>query len=118
MHHRGEILDGLAVGQIARLRHARHHQMIFDQPGDGLGVGRGEAEPRAEPPRHARAGDRMILDAALGDVVQEQRDVEHRAVAGQQLVDQIVGERRVLAAAASRSRCRMPMQRNRCSSTV
>ena len=73
--------------------------MILDQPGDGLGVGRGEAQPRAEPPRHARAGNRMILDAALGDVVQEQRDVEQRAVAGQQLVNQIVGERRVLTAA-------------------
>ena len=74
--------------------------MIFDQPGDGLGVGRGKSEPRAEPPRHPRAGDRMVLDAALGDVVQEQRDVEHRAVAGQQLVDQLVGERRLVVAAA------------------
>ena len=117
LHHGGEILDGLAVGEVARLRDARHHQMIFDQPGDGLGLGGGKAEARAEPPRHPRAGDRMILDAALGDVVQEQRDVEHRAVAGQQLVDQLVGERhsRLLPRSISAS---TPMQRSRCSSTV
>ena len=57
LHHRGEILDGLAVGQVARLRHARHHEVVLDQPGDRLGVGRGKAETRAKPPRHARAGD-------------------------------------------------------------
>ena len=48
LHHGGEILDGFAVGQIARLRHRRHHQMHFDQPGDQLGVGR----------RHARIADK------------------------------------------------------------
>jgi hypothetical protein len=40
LHHGGEVLDGLAVGQVARLRHRRHHEMNFDQPGDELGVGR------------------------------------------------------------------------------
>ena len=56
-------------------------------------------EPRAEAPRDPRAGDRMILDAALGDVVQEQRDVEQRAVPRLDRAHQLGGERRVLAAA-------------------
>ena len=47
LHHGGEILDRLAVGQIARLRHRRHHEMHLDQPGDELGLGGVEAEPRA-----------------------------------------------------------------------
>ena len=110
LHRRGEILDGLAVRQVARLRHARHHQMLFDQPGDGLGIGGREAKPWAEAPRHARTGDGMIFRAALGDVVQEQRDVEHAAVAGQDLVDQFVGERRFVVARRARSR-----QGRRCS---
>ena len=80
LHDGGEILDRLAVGQIARLRHRRHDEVHLDQPGDELGLGRVESESRAQPPRDARAGDRMVLDPALGDVVQEQRDVEHGAV--------------------------------------
>ena len=39
LHHCGEILDGLAVGQVARLRHFRHRQMLLDQPGDQFGIG-------------------------------------------------------------------------------
>ena len=42
----------------------------------------------------------MILGPPLGDVVQEQRDVEHAAVARQDLVDQFVGERRFVVSAA------------------
>ena len=98
LHHGGEILDGLAVGQIARLRHARHDEVIFDQPGHGFGVGRRKSKARAKPPRHAGAGDGMILDAALGDVVQKQGNVEHLAVAGQDFLHQLVGQWRFLAA--------------------
>ena len=100
LHHGGEVLDGLAVGQVARLRDRRHHEVLLDQPGDGLGVGRRQPEPRAEPARDARAGDRMVLDPALGDVVQEQRDIEQRAVLGLDLAHQVVGERELLVAAA------------------
>ena len=100
LHHRGEILDGLAVGQVARLRHGRHDEVLLDQPGDGVGVGGRQAEARAEGARDPGAGDRVVLDPALGDVVQEQRDVEQRAVLGQDLLHQIVGEREFIGAAA------------------
>ena len=50
--------------------------------------------------RDAGAGDRMVLDPALGDVVQEQRDIEQRAVLGQDLPHQVVGEHELLVAAA------------------
>ena len=58
-----------------------------------------EAEPRAEAARDPRAGDRVVLDAALGDVVQEQRDVEQHAVLRLDRAHQVGGERRVGAAA-------------------
>ena len=98
LHHRGEILDRHPVGEIARLRDARHHQVHLDQPGDRLGLRRREAEPRAEAARDPRAGDRVVLDAALGDVVQEQRDVEQRAMLRLDRAHQLGGERRVVAA--------------------
>ena len=89
-----------AVGQIARLRHRRHHEMHFDEPDDELGVGGVEPEPRRQAAREAAAGDRMILDAALGDVVQEQRDAEHGIMLRLDGLDQIAGEAefRILAA--------------------
>ena len=76
LHHAGEGLDRLRVGEVAALGDGRHQEMMLDEPGRGLGFGRIEAEPRPEPARDAGAGDRMVLGAALGDVVQEQRDVE------------------------------------------
>ena len=42
LDHGGEILDGPAIGEIPRLGGDRHHQMLLDQPGDGLGLGRRE----------------------------------------------------------------------------
>ena len=58
-----------------------------------------EAEARAEPAGDARAGDRMILRPALGDVVQEERDVEDDAVleAGHDLVGERMGVGEVAA---------------------
>ena len=54
--------------------------MIFDQPGDIGGLRLVKPEPGAQFSRHRDAGQRMILHPALGDVVQEHRDVEHGAV--------------------------------------
>ena len=63
---------------------------MLDQPGDGLGLRGVEAEARAELAGDAGAGDRVILRPALGDVVQEERDIEDDAVldAGQDLARQ------------------------------
>ena len=73
--------------------------MHFDQPGDELGLGGIETEPRTESPGDARAQDRMVLDATLGDVVQEQRDVEQLAVLRLNRVNQLIGEHKVAAVA-------------------
>ena len=73
-------------------------QVIFDQPGDGVGLGGVEPEPRAEFAGDAGAGDRVILGAALGDIVEEQRHIEQPRVVerGQQLM----GQRQLRAQAA------------------
>ena len=100
LHHGREILDGLAVRQVARLRHHRHRQVLFDQPGDQLGVGGVEAEPRAQPPRHLGAGDRVVFRPALGDVMQQRGDVDDRAVLGADLAHQVAGDDELVIAAA------------------
>ena len=53
--------------------------MIADQPGDGLGLGLVEPEARAKLERHLGAQFAMVAAAALGDVVQQHRDVKHPA---------------------------------------
>ena len=87
MHHGGEILDGLAVRQVARLRDRGHRQVLLNQPGDQFGVGGIESKLRAQPPRHLGARDRVILQPSLGDVVQQRRDVDHGAVLGPDLAE-------------------------------
>ncbi len=103
LHHGGEIFDGLSVGKIARLCDARHHEVLLDQPSYRVGLGRREAEPRARAPRDAGAGNRMVFRPALGDVVQEQRDVKHRAVLRLDFAHEVVRERKFLVLAATRS---------------
>ncbi len=79
LHHLGEIEDRLEVRQVALERRRRHQQMEAHQPGDGLGLGRRQAEARAQPPRDFGAEDRMVATAALGDVVEQHRDIERAA---------------------------------------
>ena len=100
LHDGGKILDRLAVGQVARLRHRGHCEVFFDQPCHQLGIGGVEAEPRAQSPRHPGAGNRMILRAALGDVVQQGGDVDHRAMLGLDLAKQVACDRELVVAAA------------------
>jgi hypothetical protein len=71
----------------------------FDEPGDGFGLRRREAQPRAEVARDPRADDGMILDAAFGDIVQEQRHVEQVPVPRLNGAHQLGGEFGVLGAA-------------------
>ena len=84
LHLMREGEDRLAVAKIAPLRRIGHDEMVFDEPGDGLGLGVAEAKARTERARDRGAGDRMILDAPLGDVVQEQRDDQRGAVVDRQ----------------------------------
>ena len=74
--------------------------MLLDQPSHQFGIGRVESEPRAQPPRHLCPGDRMILRAALGDIVQQRGDVEHRAVLGLNFAHQVAGDDEFVIAAA------------------
>ena len=54
--------------------------MIADQPGDGLGLGRRRARSAGtSSQRHLGAEHAMVAAAALGDVVQQHRDIEHPA---------------------------------------
>ena len=55
-------------------------KMMLDQPGGGLGLGRRQPKARAELAGNAAAGDRMILVAALGDVVDKGRDIKRAAI--------------------------------------
>ncbi len=73
--------------------------MLLHQPGDRIGLRRREPEARAQPPRHPRPGDGMVLDPSLGDVMQEQRHVQQRAVLGLYRAHQLGGERRIFGAA-------------------
>jgi hypothetical protein len=77
---------------VARLRHRRHRQMLFDQPRYRFGVGSVEAEAAGTAARHFGARDRMILGPALGDVVQQRRDIDHRAMLGANFAHQIAGD--------------------------
>jgi len=63
---RREILDGLAVRQIARLAISTLFlSMLFDQPGHKFGIGRSGIHARAQPPRHSAPAIEWILPAAL-----------------------------------------------------
>ena len=100
LHHRGEVLDGLAVGEIARLRHARHHQVILDQPGDESRFR--PAESRAAGRSAAPRARRRSNDPRAGPWRCRAGTARRRAPCGARLdlVHQLVGERGVLAGAA------------------
>ena len=53
--------------------------MMADQPGDGLGLGRVQPEARAKLQRDLGAEHAMVAAAALGDVVQQHRDIKRPA---------------------------------------
>src|ERR1051326_1301434 len=56
----------VSAGKVARLGDGRHHQVVFHEPCGGLGLGRRKTEARTQAARDARAGDRVVLDPALG----------------------------------------------------
>jgi len=76
LHLADEVVDRLGVGEIALERSGGQQEVMADEPGDRLGFRRVEAEPRAEPQRDRRAELAVIAAAALGDVVQQHRDVK------------------------------------------
>ncbi len=74
-----EILDGLGIGQITPEGGVRQQQMISDQPGDRFGLRLVQPEPRAKLHRNIGAKLAMVAAAALGDIVQQHRDIKHPA---------------------------------------
>ena len=99
LHDRGEIEDGLAIVEVARLGDLAHGEVLLDQPDDGVGLRLVEAEARTQAPGDAGAGNGMILGTALGDVVQQDGDIEDGAVLD--VVHELVGERMGLVAVAA-----------------
>ena len=79
LHLADEILDRLGVGEVALERRRRQQQVVADEPGDGLRLCRIETEARAQLERDLGAEHAVVAAAALGDVVQQHRDVEHPA---------------------------------------
>ena len=74
-----EVLDGARVGDVAVEGGGGAQQVVFDQPRHGLRLLGGEAEPGRQFARDAGAEDGMVAAPPLGDVVQEQRQVQHLA---------------------------------------
>ena len=73
--------------------------MVFHEPRGGLGLRRRKAQAGTEAARDLRSGDRVVLDPPFGDVVQEQRHVEHGAVLRLDGADQLARELELVAAA-------------------
>ncbi len=99
------------IVQIAALGEQAHRQMMLDQPGRRLGLGRGQPEARPSSRAMRAPAIGMVLLAALGDVVQEGGDVKRAAV-----VDGAhdLGRDRVLGRMLARARC--PTGSRRCGS--
>ena len=94
LHLADEILDRLGVGQIAFLRDMAHQQVVEHQPGDHFGLALAEPEARTQLFRHFGPKHRVIAAAALGDIVQQGRDIGRAARTD--LVDQPRGARVVV----------------------
>ena len=71
LHQIRKVAHGPWVRNIAPLRDVRHHEMVFDKPGDRFCFRRAHTEARTELARNALTCVRMIFFAALGNVVQE-----------------------------------------------
>ena len=69
--------DDIGIRDVLLLRGRRHREVLRDEPGDELGVLARHAVRAAEPARVALAQRRMVAAAALGDVVEEPREIEH-----------------------------------------
>src|SRR5205809_4876691 len=72
----GEAPQDLRIGQVLFLRHRRHGEMVLDQKLDELRVFGRKAMLAAETPGLDPAELRVIASAALGDIVEDRRDVQ------------------------------------------
>ena len=116
LHGRRQRLRRLRVGEVAPLRHVRHDEVLLDEPDDAIGVGRRQAEPRRELPRHLAPASEWSSFATLGDVMQERGEIERFAMRDrrQDLADQ----RQTSLSRPCPASLSTPTVRIRCSSTV
>ena len=77
MHGLGKVAHGARVGDVAFLGHVRHQQVIAHQPFDGVGFILFKPKARRDLAHHLCAENGVIFGVALGDVVQQQRHIEH-----------------------------------------
>ena len=78
LHQGGEGVDGLGIHQVALEGGARHGEVVAHQPRHGLGLGGAQPQARPELQGDVGAQHRVIAAAALGDVVQQHGEIEHR----------------------------------------
>ncbi|CFP51985.1 Uncharacterised protein [Bordetella pertussis] len=90
-HLGGEVAHHLRVGQVALLGDRRHQQVMAHQELDQLGIGRIQAVVLREAAHLARAQFGMIAAAALGDIVEQRRDIQQPVAV--QAGDQLAGQR-------------------------
>ena len=55
LHDVGEVADGLGIGNVAALRDVAHHQVLLDEPGDRLRLGRASVRGAGQSLRAMRA---------------------------------------------------------------
>src|SRR5579864_2900192 len=77
LHLSSEILDCLGIGKVALEGGRGNEEVMADQPRDGLGLRRVEPESRAELQRNLSANVAVVAAAALGDVVEQNGDIEN-----------------------------------------
>ncbi len=118
LHDRAEILDRPAVGEVARLRDRRHGEMLLDQPGDGLGIGRRKV--RSAGRAGARCARRRSNGPRSGPWRCRAGTARRRAPRGAPAGSCAPARWRARIPRACRHSisASTPMQRSRCSSTV
>ncbi len=79
LHHGDEIGHGLRIVYVATKRGVGHHQVMTHQPGGGFGFFRVETESRPQALGDLGAQHGMIPAPTLGDVMQQDGDVERAA---------------------------------------
>ncbi len=72
----GELADDVGIGEVPLLRDRRHGEVVLDQELDERDVLAREPVRAREAPRVDPAEPRVVAAAALGDVVEDRRDVE------------------------------------------
>ena len=91
---RGERGDDIGVGQVLLLRGGRHHQVIFDQPGDQLAVGARQAVLAAKPQRIDFTQQRVVAAASFRDVMKQSCEIKQFRMS--EVAHQAAGERELV----------------------